>query len=84
MNIETSRLLLKDYTNDDFEYYRLLKSNKEVWRYSTFTPYKNESDASADFRKMLASLNENPYQFAALWAKEENLFIGEAGIISLN
>ncbi|MDR2711655.1 MAG: GNAT family N-acetyltransferase [Clostridiales bacterium] len=84
MNIETIRLLLKNYTSDDFKYYWLLKSSYKVWQYSTFTPYQNEGEASLEFKKILDSLNENPYQFAALWTKEGNQFIGEAGIISLN
>ncbi len=84
MNIETSRLLLKDYALNDFEYYWLLKSSDRVWQYSTFTPYQNKGEASIDFKKILDSLNDNPYQFAALWTKEGNHFIGEAGILSFN
>ena len=84
MKIETNRLLLNNYTFDDFEYYCLLKSSDKVWQYSTFTPYQDDREAFSDFKKILDSLNDNPYQFAALWTKEENRFIGEAGILSLN
>ena len=84
MKIETKRLSLEDYTVDDFQYFWLLKSSIKVWRYSTFIPYKNKEQAIDDFKKILDSLNGNPYQFAALRTKEDNRFIGEAGIISLN
>ena len=84
MNIETSRLILKDYTKNDFKYYWQLKSTEKVWEYSTFIPYKNEQEASVNFDKMLTSLRDNPYHFAALWTKEDGHFIGEAGILSLN
>ena len=84
MNIETSRLNLKDYTNHDLKHYRQLKSTDKVWKYSTFSPYKNEREATDNFNKILDSLKNNPYQFAALWTKENSRFIGEAGIISFN
>jgi len=84
MNIETSRLTLKNYTDIDFEHYWQLKSTDKVWKYSTFTPYENKHEASDNFNKLLDSLKDNPYQFAALWTKEDSRFIGEAGILSLN
>jgi len=84
MNIETSRLLLKNYSIDDFNSFFLLKSTEEVWEYSTFTSYQNEEKALTDFQTMLNNLVSNPYQFGALFTKDSNAFIGEAGIISLN
>ena len=84
MNIETSRLLLKDYSINDFSNFFLLKTTKEVWEYSTFTPYQSEEKALTDFHAILNNLSVNPYQFGALFTKDSNTFIGEAGIISLN
>ncbi|MCL2565641.1 MAG: GNAT family N-acetyltransferase [Defluviitaleaceae bacterium] len=79
--MQTDRLLLKNYTHDDFKSFFLLKTADKVWEYSTFAPYQSEEKALEDFNIILIS---KPYQFNALFTKESNIFIGEAGIISLN
>lgn len=84
MNLVTNRLRLKDYTSDDFKHYWQLKSNRRVWEYAAFSPYESECEASHHFNQLIESLKDNPYQFSALWTKESNRFVGEAGIISFN
>jgi ribosomal-protein-alanine N-acetyltransferase len=84
MKIESLRLHLREYTLSDLLNFYRLKSNRQVWKYSTCPPVISIEEA----KKILAALDEKQktvkYGFHALFLKDKETFIGEAGIISLN
>lgn len=82
MKIETARLYLRKYTTSDLSNFYNLKSCKSIWTYSTFTCLKSVHKAE----ELLSALvhDNSEYIFHALFLKETDEFIGEAGIISYN
>lgn len=84
MFIETDRLILTNYQNSDIEKFYKLKSCKEVWEYSTFTPLSDKNMAEGMLKQLVQNANEDKLDFMALREKGNSNFIGEAAIISDN
>lgn len=82
--LETERLLLKEYQKEDFDNFYKLKSCKEVWNYSTFIPMKEKNQAKILLNNLINDRNNGKFTYNALYEKETNEFIGEAGIIGHN
>jgi ribosomal-protein-alanine N-acetyltransferase len=83
MKLETARLLLKDYTSRDLNHYFALKSCKSVWTYSTYAPLEDKIAAQAELNSLIERSINDPYTFGALFLKEPETYIGEAGILSM-
>jgi len=81
MVIETDRLKLTDYQLADIDDIYVLKSCKEVWKYSTFVPLKVKKDAEPLLAKLINNSNKGEFVYMALRRKDTDEFIGEAGII---
>ena len=58
MLLKTQRLTLTDYTIGDVSDYFKLKSCVPVWRYSTFTPLTDESQARLLFYKAVCGVRK--------------------------
>lgn len=84
MNLETERLVLRNYSMEDLEDFYRIKSCKEVWTYSTYVPLNSKIQAKAELEQLISQQASNDYGFCALFLKESNIFIGEAGILSYN
>ncbi len=84
MALETLRLLLKDYQLENIDDFFKLKSMEEVWKYSTFTPLSDIEKANLLLRKLIDNRLDGNYDFMALYKKDTNEYIGEAGIIGYN
>lgn len=82
MKIETARLYLRKYDMSDLSNFYNLKSCKAIWTYSTFA-YIKSIDKAQELLSVLVN-NNSEYNFHALFLKETDEFIGEAGIISYN
>lgn len=82
MRIETARLYLKEYTMSDLSNFYKLKSNPTVWTYSTFEHLKSIDTAKVQLIDLLKK--QSDHVFHALFLKEADVFIGEAGIIAYN
>jgi [ribosomal protein S5]-alanine N-acetyltransferase len=81
MILETERLLLTDYKLENFEDFFELKSCDKVWTYSTFIPLKEKDQAKMLFENLINDRINGKYVFMALYKKDTEEFIGEAGII---
>lgn len=84
MKIETEHLVLRNYSLEHLEHFYKIKSCKEVWTYSTYHPLTDRLQAKAELEKLIMIQKSNEYVFCALFQKESNEFIGEAGILSYN
>lgn len=84
MNIKTRRLLLKPYSMENLEDYYSLMSNPIVWTYSTNIPHENILRSEQQLKEVLVRYGDSCIGFNALFEKSENVYIGEAGILSLN
>lgn len=84
MILETPRLILRDYESNDLSDYFKLKSCNKVWDNSTFIPINTENQAKEMLELLIDNRNNGNYAFMALYEKDTNEFIGEAGIISYN
>ena len=84
MILETERLYLRKYKLEDLENYYKLKSCKEVWTYSTFIPLKEKDEARLLLSNLINDRKDKKYVFMALYKRDSNEFIGEAGIIGYN
>lgn len=84
MIIETERLMLNEYKQNNINDFFLLKSCSEVWYHSTFIPLKDTEQAISMLDNLIGESNNGKYVFMALYKKDTNTFIGEAGIIGCN
>lgn len=84
MILETERLLLVEYKLDNLDNFFKLKSCNEVWNYSTLIPLKEIYQAKQLLDNLISDRNNGEYVFMALYKKDTNEFIGEAGIIGHN
>lgn len=82
--LETKRLFLSDYQIDDLDNYFTLKSCEKVWSYSTFIPLKEKEQAKKLLDKQITDRNYGKLSYLAVYKKDKNEFIGEAGIIEYN
>lgn len=84
MRIETNRLLLKSYLNENIQEYYLLKSCEEVWKYSTNNATKDIDSIRKQLKELIINQEKNNIGFCAVFEKTTNNYIGEAGILSFN
>ena len=84
MEILTERLRLREYDKSCINDYYRLKSCSAVWDYSTFVPVQGILEAEQLLNEIIVSRAQNKAGFLALYKKDNNQFIGEAGIISIN
>ena len=82
--METSRLKLIPYKKEDLNKYHMLMSSTPVWRYSTHEPHNHISQSELKLSSVIANYENDGVGFQALYEKEGNTFIGEAGVLSLN
>lgn len=84
IQIETERLILKNYSENDLGNIRKLKSDPMVWKFSTKFATTKLEDAKIHIESVLKNYAENKYDFEALFLKDTGEYIGEAGILSFN
>ena len=84
MIIESERLILKNYRSSDIENLLLLKSDPTVWVYSDKTVVNDISEVEPIMRNILSNYSDNKCEFQALFLKDSNEYIGEAGLLSFN
>lgn len=78
MMISTERLLLRQWTDDDFEAFYQINKDPEVMRYYPSTMNRQESDNMA--RRIQSLIEERDWGFWALELKENQQFIGFTGL----
>lgn len=79
--IETDRLIIREFNEDDFKAIHTYASKPEVTVYLPFGP-NNESDTQIFLKKAINYQFQNPrcdYEFAVI-LKENNMLIGGCGI----
>ena len=64
--LETKRLILRSFTEDDIDALYLLLSDQEVNTFLPWFPVKNKAEAKQFYKERLASSNkaEPPYSYA--------------------
>jgi ribosomal-protein-alanine N-acetyltransferase len=84
IQIETERLILKNYSENDLGNIHKLKSDPMVWEFSTKVATTKIQDAKIHLESILRNYDENKCEFQAIFLKETGEYIGEAGILSFN
>ena len=84
VQIETARLILKNYNENDLGNIRKLKSDPMVWKFSTKVSTTKLGDAKIHLESVLKNYAENKCDFQSLFLKDTGEYIGEAGILSSN
>jgi len=84
LQIETERLILKNYSDKDLKNVYMLKSEPLVWKFSSNEVTDNIGDCKNYLTSVLEKYNEEKYDFQALYVKSTEEYIGEAGILSFN
>ncbi|WP_052339667.1 GNAT family N-acetyltransferase [Gorillibacterium massiliense] len=84
MIVESERLILKNYSSSDIENLIMLRSEPLVWRYSDKTVVKDISEVEQTLEIILSNYNNNKCEFQALFLKDTDEYIGEAGLLSYN
>lgn len=84
MHLLTERLQLRHYRITDLSDFHALKSNPQVWTYSTHTPHKEILESEKTLNNILEKYNNGISDMCALTLRFTGEFIGEAGLISYN
>ncbi|MCL1873300.1 MAG: GNAT family N-acetyltransferase [Clostridiales bacterium] len=84
MIVETDRLILRPYNFKYINDYYSLMSDHLVWGYSTIIPHENILQSEQKLREIIAQYADGFIGFHALFRKDGNIFIGEAGILSFD
>jgi len=84
MNIQTKNLNLRKYMMSDLLNFFRLKSDENIWKYSTFSPVTLIEEAEKILAVTIKNQKTVEYGFHALILKETDEFLGEAGILTLN
>ncbi|MBB6624172.1 GNAT family N-acetyltransferase [Clostridium gasigenes] len=84
IKIETERLILKNYNEEDLQNICSLKSEPLVWKFSTKVATAKIEDAEIALSGILKNYSENKCDFQGLFLKSTGEYIGEAGILSFN
>jgi len=84
IQIETPRLILKNYSENDLENIHKLKSDPLVWEFSSKVATNRMEDAKIHLESVLKNYDENKCDFQSLFLKDTGEFIGEAGVLSFN
>ena len=80
--LETERLLLRNYQIEDLDSYNILKTEPLIWKYSTTSISDGLEESKRYLDKVLHNYDENLPDFQALFIKDTNEYIGEAGVLS--
>lgn len=80
----TEKLILKNYEESDIGNILCLRSCPEVWKFSTNTADESIEGARCFLSNILDKYNDKKPCFQAVFLKENNVFIGEAGVLSLD
>lgn len=84
IEIETKRLILKNYCENDLDNIYRLKSEPLVWKFSTQIATNEIEDSRILLESVLKNYDKNKQDFQALFLKDSVKYIGEAGILSFN
>ncbi len=84
IQIETERLVLKNYCENDLDNIYRLKSEPLVWKFSTQISTNKIEDSINYFKSVLENYDKNKQGFQALFLKNSGKYIGEAGILTFN
>jgi len=84
IKIETQRLILKNYTENELEDVHKLKSDPMVWKFSTKIATTKMGDSKIYLQSVLKNYNESKCDFQALFLRDTGEYIGEAGVLSFN
>jgi ribosomal-protein-alanine N-acetyltransferase len=82
ISVETERLLLKNYSENDLESIYKLKSEPLIWKYSTMAVSTDINESRKYLFSLLKNYDDNKYCFQALFLKDTQEYVGEAGILS--
>ena len=82
IQIETARLILKNYSENDLGNVHKLKSDNMVWKFSTKVATTKLEDAKNHLESVLKNYAENKCEFQSLFLKDTGEYIGEAGVLS--
>jgi ribosomal-protein-alanine N-acetyltransferase len=84
VQIETPRLFLRPYTAEDGAHVQALLREPLVWQYSTRTPTDSLEDAQQHLGEILEHYAQGNPDFYALFRREDAIYLGEAGVLSIN
>ena len=84
IKIETQRLILRNYTENELEDVCKLKSDHMVWKFSTKVATTKMEDSKIYLQSVLKNYTETKCDFQALFLRATGEYIGEAGILSFN
>lgn len=84
IQIETARLILKHYCEDDLGNIHKLKSDPMVWKFSSKVATTKLEDAKIHLESVLKNYDDNKCDFQPLFLKDTGEYIGEAGMLSFN
>lgn len=80
--LETERLILRNYRETDLVNLHALKSNSLVWAYSDKEVLTDIEETEKHLDNILQNYNSGKCDFQALFLKNTEEYIGEAGILS--
>lgn len=82
MELETKRLILRDWRESDHELFFRLNSDSEVMEHFPKVLSRQESDESVE--RMKKHINDHGYGLWAMELKDSGLFVGTTGIFNTN
>jgi len=82
IQIETKRLILRNYSEKDLDNVFRLKSEPTVWKFSSKVTSNKIEDAQIYLENILRNYSEDKKDFQALFLKDTEEYIGEVGILS--
>ena len=81
INLETDRLILRDYAESDFDAYYKLKTDDKTMYYMQDIKLDSPADARAEFRDVLADMEkpDREYYFLHMELKDTHEQVGSVG-----
>lgn len=83
MTINTERLILREYSNEDFPLFCSVYSDDEIMKFAYANKYKTENELSSYFNKVLSDYNKTENRDACEFAvieKNSSNYLGSADI----
>ncbi|SCF12847.1 Protein N-acetyltransferase, RimJ/RimL family [Micromonospora coriariae] len=80
ITLETERLTLRGWRDDDLDALAAINADPEVMRYIMDGSVRDRRQSAEGLRKMIASWRERGYGLFAVEVRETGLFIGWAGL----
>ena len=81
MRLETERLILRQWRDEDRAPYAAFNADPEVRRYF-YPELKSAAETGVMVDEMIADLAQNGFGFLAIERKSDGAFIGESGLTS--